>query len=89
MVLPEAMSCGLPVVAFDCNYGPREIITNGTNGFLIYNRNIDEFVYRLSCLIENEPLRKQLGQNAITSSQQFSKDIVMSKWIDLFNELAN
>lgn len=89
LVLPEAMSCGLPVVAFDCNYGPREIITDGTNGFLIYNRNIDEFVYRLSCLIENEPLRKQLGQNAITSSQQFSKDIVMSKWIDLFNELAN
>ena len=34
-VLLEAMSSGLPVVAFDVRVGPRAIITDGKDGFLI------------------------------------------------------
>ena len=41
LVIPESMSCGLPVVAFDCPYGPREIIEDGVNGFLVKDRDLD------------------------------------------------
>ena len=84
MVLPEAMSCGLPVVAFDCPYGPADIITDGVDGFLVKNRNMKEFVGKVCLLIENKDLRRQMGQAAIRSSQRYLADRVMPAWHELF-----
>lgn len=87
LVLPEAMSCGLPVVAFDCPYGPAEIITDGVDGFLIKNRDIQAFADRVCQLIEDEELRRRMGQNGIASSQRYRADVIMPKWINLFEKL--
>ena len=89
LVLPEAMSCGLPVVAFDCPYGPADIITDGVDGFLVKNRDIDAFVDKVCLLIENKDLRRQMGQNGIASSQRYRADIIMPKWIKLFKQLTS
>jgi len=84
MVLPEAMSCGLPVVAFDCPYGPVDIITNGVDGFLVKGRDMKEFVGKVCLLIDNIDLRRQMGQAAIRSSQRYQADRVMPAWHELF-----
>lgn len=89
LVLPEAMSCGLPVVAFDCPYGPAEIITDGVDGFLIKNRDIQAFADRVCQLIEDEELRRRMGQNGIVSSQRYRADVIMPKWINLFEKLLS
>jgi glycosyltransferase involved in cell wall biosynthesis len=89
LVLPEAMSCGLPVVAFDCPYGPADIIADGVDGFLIKNRDIDEFANKVCQLIESEELRRQMGNNGIISSQRYRADAVMPQWIRLFDELTS
>ena len=89
LVLPEAMSCGLPVVAFDCPYGPADIITDGVDGFLIKNRDIEMFADKVCQLIENEELRCQMGKNGIISSQRYRADIIMPQWIRLFGELTS
>lgn len=89
LVLPEAMSCGLPVVAFDCPYGPADIITDGVDGFLIKNRDIEMFADKVCQLIENEELRRQMGNNGIISSQRYRADVIMPKWISLFEELTS
>lgn len=89
LVLPEAMSCGLPVVAFDCPYGPADIITDGVDGFLIKNRDIQAFADRVCQLIEDEELRRRMGQNGIVSSQRFRADIIMPKWINLFEKVLS
>ena len=89
LVLPEAMSCGLPVVAFDCPYGPADIITDGVDGFLVKNRDIGVFADKVCQLIENEELRCQMGKNGIVSSQRFRADVIMPKWIRLFDELTS
>ena len=88
LVLPEAMSCGLPVVSFDCPYGPADIITDGVDGFLIKDRNIEDFAERVCQLIESEPLRQKMGKSAIDSSQRYQKDSILLKWINLFEELG-
>ena len=89
LVIPEAISCGLPVVVFDCPYGPADIITDGVDGFLILNRDIGAFVNKVCLLIENEDLRKQMGQNGALSSQRYRADIIMPKWIELFKQLTS
>lgn len=87
LVLPEAMSCGLPVVSFDCPYGPRDIITDGIDGFLISPKDYNEFINKICLLIENPDLRKKMGITAQLNSQRFSADNIMPKWIDLFNRM--
>ena len=88
LVLPEAMSCGLPVVAYDCPYGPADIITDEVDGFLIKNRNIDDYVNKVCLLIENEILRCEMGRAGIVSSQRYQASAIMPEWIKLFKLLC-
>ena len=88
LVLPEAMSCGLPVVAFDCPYGPADIITDGVDGFLVKNRDVNEFADRVCQLIEDKGLRIRMGQAAIKSSQRYRADLIMPKWKELFERIC-
>lgn len=89
LVMPEAMSCGLPVVAFDCPSGPSEIITDGVDGFLIRNRDMNHFAAKVCLLIESRDLRIKMGQAAIKSSCRFSANRIMPEWEALFNDLLS
>ena len=87
LVLAEAMSCGLPVIAFDCPYGPADIINNDIDGFLIENRNIRAFANRVCLLIEEKQLRRKMGNAAVQSAQRYKAEIIMPLWNCLFSEL--
>jgi len=88
LVMPEAMSCGLPVVAFDCPFGPAKIISDGVDGFLIKDRNVEEYADKLCQLMESSDLRRTMGKAAIQSSQKYAADGIMAKWLKLFDELV-
>ena len=87
MALIEAMSCGLPVVAFDCPIGPRSIITNEENGFLIETFNCDAFASKIVQLIENESLRNEIGVKAKQSVSKYDLDKVMLQWKVFFEKI--
>lgn len=87
MVLIEAMACGLPVISFDCPTGPSNIIKNNEDGFMVDDDDIDGYAQKLCIMIEQENLRKVMGQNARINIQRFSQDIVMKKWVALFHSL--
>ena len=87
LVIPEAMSCGVPAVAYDCPYGPASIITDGEDGFLVPLGHAQQFAERLSQLMDNEPLREQMGKKAIVSAQRFSAAEVMPQWKELLGSL--
>ncbi len=89
MVLIEAMSCGVPCISFDCPSGPRDIITDKEDGFLIKDQNPKAFENALSLLIENDKLRKQMGTKAKENSKRFDMNIIMQKWLSLFLVLKN
>lgn len=87
MVLLEAMACGVPCVSFDCPYGPRNIIRNGEDGYLVDYLNSQALADSICQLIENEPLRKKFGAKARQNIRRFSQDAVMLQWDKLFNTL--
>lgn len=89
LVLVEAMSCGLPVVAFDCPYGPADIIHDGKDGFLVGDRNAEEFADKVCQLIENDKMRQQMGKAAILSAQRYNAETIMPQWKHLFTTLVN
>lgn len=85
MVLLEAQSYGLPIVSFDCPCGPRDIITNGKDGYIINFGNIEEMVNKILKLIENYDLRKDFSKNAIKNVDKYSKDKIIKKWENLLD----
>lgn len=89
LVLIEAMSCGVPCISFDCPHGPSEIITNGKNGLLVQNGNIDEFANSLDSMINNYEQRKFMSINARIDSQKYKRENIMPQWIELFETLSN
>lgn len=84
IVLIEAMSCGLPVISFDCEAGPREIVEDGISGFLVKPGNIEELAKRIIFLIENPTVRMEMGFNAFNRAKFFSKNAILSQWEELF-----
>ena len=83
LVLIEAMSHGIPVIAFSCAEGAKELINNGVNGYLINNRNEHEMADRAVKLLNNSDKLKELGENARTTALKYSKDEVKKMWIKL------
>lgn len=87
LVLIEAMACGVPVVAFDCENGPRSIITDGVDGFLIPPFDIDAFAEKVILLMNDDSLRKKMGENAQRTSSLYDIESVSLQWKQLFYEL--
>ena len=88
LVLPEAMSCGIPVVAFDCPYGPSDIITDGKDGFLIRNFDIQLFAEKVCLLMDKPDLRKKMGKAGAASSRRYEAKLIMPQWKVLFEKIC-
>lgn len=90
MALIEGMSCGTPAISFDCPCGPSEIIQDGIDGFLVAEGDVHEFTKRLICLMESRELRVKFGQMAFLNTKKtFGVEVIMKKWVDLFNRLQS
>ncbi|AJW64745.1 GalNAc-alpha-(1-_4)-GalNAc-alpha-(1-_3)-diNAcBac-PP-undecaprenol alpha-1,4-N-acetyl-D-galactosaminyltransferase [Elizabethkingia miricola] len=87
MTLLEAQVCGLPLVSYACKCGPRDIIKDGINGYLIDENDQDEMVKKLIYLITDKKLRKQMGEASYKFSDNYSEDQIMQQWIDLFKKV--
>ena len=84
MVILEAMSFGLPVVAFDCPIGPRVLIENNYNVFLIPNGDINFFANKITELIENKKIALTIGFNANKSAEKYDIKPIMQLWQEFF-----
>jgi len=89
MAMLEAQACGLPLVAYACKCGPRDIIVEGQNGYLIPEGDQAGMANALIRLMQDEELRKRMGSNARHESAQFSEEGVMKRWMNLLDQLIN
>lgn len=87
LTLVEAQECGLPVVSFDCPNGPRNIVHDGVDGFLILQNDVTQAANAIIYLLENEDFRYRMATNARHNAQQFHIVKIMNKWEELFKQL--
>ncbi|NCD70741.1 glycosyltransferase family 4 protein [Mucilaginibacter agri] len=79
MVILEAKSCGVPIIAYYCE-GTGALIKEEKDGFIIQNKNQNGIVEKLSLLIQNEKLRAEIGANARRNALEYSTENIGKKW---------
>lgn len=85
--MAEAMSCATPCVAFDCPYGPKNIIKHNQDGILVENKNIQTLAESINYLITNENIRINMGKNARINIKRYAPEQIMGKWEELFTQV--
>lgn len=86
IVLLEAMSHGLPCIAFDSAEGARELINSGMNGYLIKNRSYAAMIKKIEDLMKNKTVRKKIGLAGRDSIKIYTSEIVGEQWYNLIEE---
>lgn len=87
--LLESMASGLASVCFDCDTGPREIVTDGVNGRLVRpNGDVGAMAQALSAVMADEALRLAMAQQAIAIRERFSAQRVLELWQALFDDVG-
>ena len=89
MVLLESLKNGLPIVSYKSPYGPQNIITDGKDGILSKYDDIKKLAENIEFLISNQNRLIIMQEEAIKNANKFSEDIIMKKWIKLFNNMKN
>tara|TARA_B110000211_G_C14031407_1_gene532311 strand:+ start:409 stop:1551 length:1143 start_codon:yes stop_codon:yes gene_type:complete len=89
MVLIEALSYGIPCVAYDCPTGPSDIITNNEDGFVVEQNDSKILVEKLSLLIKNEKLRETMGKKAKQNAKRYNTIVVGKQWSKFFDKIIN
>jgi glycosyltransferase involved in cell wall biosynthesis len=79
----EAMGAGLPVIAFDCDYGPRDMIDDGETGLLVRPEDTEALAAAMRRMMDDFPLRESLGRAARQRAADFSPASVTRSWLKL------
>ena len=87
LVVLEAQAFGIPVVAFNCPTGPRNIINDGIDGYLVEAENIDKLAKQIIMLIKDKNIRTKVGENAIKNIEKFKIENIMKQWNSLIIDL--
>lgn len=79
------MAAGLPIIAFDCPFGPLEMITHNMDGLLVPAEDTDALAHSMRRLMRDPDLRVRLGMAARENIRKFNPEKVMTLWNTTFN----
>lgn len=80
IVLLEAMAAGIPVVSYNCKWGPGEMVVHGHDGILVEPESVDDLADALDLLLRDSGLRESLARNAVCSAKAYSQEHVLQAW---------
>ncbi len=89
LIIIEAMACGIPVVAFDCDNGPRNIITEGQDGLLAKNGDVADLAEKMNMLIENPQMRQEMGKKARPNMMRYKEDNVFAQYMEFYKSILH
>lgn len=80
MVLVEAQSFGLPIISYNCPFGPAEIVQNDVNGFLVEDQNIQELSHAILTLAMSPEVLISFSEKSLVKAQEFQSDRIIKLW---------
>ena len=83
----EAESCGLPVVSFNCNYGPSDLIHDGINGYLVNVGDVHGLAEKIIAVAKDEDMRRKMGKASFENAGLYEPDMIAEKWMSLLERL--
>lgn len=86
MVLLEAKAHKVPIISFDIETGPDEIVRDGVNGYLVKPYSEKEMAERILNLIENRDIRHRFSDDSILGISEFDITNVVDKWIRVLDD---
>ena len=89
MVILEALFAGTPVVSFDCETGPGELVQDEHNGLLVKNQDFKALQDAIERMVDDSQLYYLCKENAKTSVSSFSNEKISKKWLDLVKNNTN
>ena len=87
MAMLEAISYGLPLVAFSCPCGPRDVVENGVNGFLVENGDVKKLAEQLISIMKSPETLRKMGRAAQVKSKDYQIECLALRWKQLFESL--
>jgi glycosyltransferase involved in cell wall biosynthesis len=89
LILLEAMSKGMGVVAFDCPTGPADIVDDHRNGLLVPPQDIPALAHAIREIVEDEELRRRAAAAAIETAQEYTIEAIGPRWEAVLAELVS
>ncbi len=83
LVLIESKAFGLPAIAFDCKTGPRELISDGVDGFLITDGDMEAYKDKLLYLMNSDDERKKMQLASLSAAERYSPEVIIKEWMRL------
>jgi glycosyltransferase involved in cell wall biosynthesis len=87
MTLTESQQMGVVPIARDSYLSLHDIITNGYNGCIVKNNDIEAYADKLQWLMANDEERKQIALNGLKSAQRFTSDKIADRWVEMMESL--
>lgn len=82
MVLIEAQSFGLPIVSYNCPYGPSDVISSNENGLLVEDQNVQKLADAILKLASSPDLLQKFSQNSLLNAANYQPEQILQMWID-------
>jgi glycosyltransferase involved in cell wall biosynthesis len=82
-VVAEATVSGLPVVAFDCDYGPRELIRHGENGLLVPLGDVAVLTEAVATLLQDDALLARMAAECLKSRRRLDPAAILRLWDEI------
>lgn len=89
MVIVESMALGVPVISFDCEFGPNEIISNGVNGILVPIKETKILAHEIIKLLQNKLKREEMSNNSLLTASKFSAPSIVLEYKQLFDKILH
>ena len=80
MTLIEAQSFGLPIISYDIKTGPKDIVNDSEDGYLIENDDKEKFADKFLELSQDREKIQKFSQKAYENSKRFKLDSIIEKW---------